>query len=46
MGLEIPKPTAIALRLKELGLPISTSVYTVGQLKNAILSLREEARKC
>jgi energy-coupling factor transport system ATP-binding protein len=46
MGLEIPKSTAIALRLKELGLPISTSIYTVEQLKNAILSLREEAKKC
>ncbi|HHU22783.1 MAG TPA: energy-coupling factor transporter ATPase [Clostridiales bacterium] len=46
MGLEIPKSTAIALRLRELGLPISPSVYTVEQLKNAILSLREEAKKC
>lgn len=42
IGLAIPVPTRIALRLRELGLNIDTDVYTVEQAKAAILKVRRE----
>lgn len=40
IGLAVPEMTKVAIRLKELGLPIDTSVYTVEQAKNALLKLK------
>ena len=42
MGLTVPRVTLVALRLRELGLPIPRDIYTVEHLKNAIVQLREE----
>ncbi|MBR2831585.1 MAG: energy-coupling factor transporter ATPase [Oscillospiraceae bacterium] len=42
MGLTVPRVTLVALRLRELGLPIPKDIYTVEHLKNAIVQLREE----
>ncbi len=44
MGLSVPEVTRIAKRLKELGLPVDTSVYTIGQLKDILLSLKGGGR--
>ncbi len=40
MGLSVPEVTRIAKRLKELGLPVDTTVYTIDQLKSILLSLK------
>lgn len=40
MGLSVPQVTGIAKRLSELGLPVDTSVYTIEQLKTALLRLK------
>jgi energy-coupling factor transport system ATP-binding protein len=40
MGLSVPQVTSIAKRLSELGLPVDTSVYTIEQLKTALLRLK------
>ncbi len=40
MGLAVPQVTSVFLRLKELGLPVDTSVYTIGQAKEALLALK------
>ena len=40
MGLDVPQITQVFLRLRDMGLPVDTSVYTVQQAKEAILALR------
>ncbi len=40
MGLSVPEVTRVAKRLKELGLPVDTSVYKIDQLKEILLSLK------
>lgn len=40
MGLSVPEVTRIAKRLKELGLPVDTSVYTIDQLKEILIGLK------
>lgn len=40
MGLEVPQVTAVFIRLRELGLKVDSSVYTVEQAKAAILRLK------
>lgn len=40
MGLSVPQVTSIAKRLGELGLPVDSSVYTIEQLKTALLRLK------
>lgn len=44
MGLSVPEVTSVAKRLKELGLPVDTSVYTIGQLKTELLRLKGGGR--
>ncbi len=44
MGLSVPEVTRIAKRLRELGLPVDTSVYTIEQLKSILLSLKGGGR--
>jgi energy-coupling factor transport system ATP-binding protein len=39
MGLDVPEITRVFLRLRELGVPVDTSVYTVEQAKAAVLRL-------
>jgi energy-coupling factor transport system ATP-binding protein len=40
MGLAVPQVTSVFLRLHQLGLPVDTSVYTIDQAKQALLSLK------
>ena len=43
MGLDIPQVTQVFLRLREMGLPLDTAVFTVEQAKDAILAWKEGA---
>ncbi len=45
IGLSVPRPTAIAMELRERGLDIPGSIYTHEQLKAAVLGLKG-AGKC
>lgn len=40
MGLAVPQVTSVFLRLKELGLPVDSSVYTIQQAKQALMALK------
>lgn len=40
MGLAVPQVTSVFLRLREMGLPVDTSVYTIPQAKAALLALK------
>ena len=40
MGLAVPQVTSVFLRLRELGLPVDTSVYTIAQAKAALTALK------
>ncbi len=40
MGLAVPQVTSIFLRLRELGLPVDPSVYTIQQAKAALMALK------
>ena len=40
IGLAVPQVTELFLRLRELGLPVDTSVYTVQQALSQLLSLK------
>lgn len=42
IGLAVPQVTSVLLRLRELGLPVDTSAYTVKQAVEALLALKEE----
>ncbi|MBR3921491.1 MAG: energy-coupling factor transporter ATPase [Kiritimatiellae bacterium] len=46
MGLDIPAPTLLALRLRELGVPVSPSVFTAEQLRDELLALRKGDSLC
>jgi energy-coupling factor transport system ATP-binding protein len=43
IGLDVPMVTSVFLRLRELGLELDPSVFTVEQAKRAILQYREGA---
>lgn len=45
IGLSVPRPTAIAMALRERGLDIPRSIYTHEQLKEAVLKIKG-AGKC
>jgi len=40
MGLDVPQITRVFLKLRDLGLPVDPSVYTVEQAKEALLALK------
>ncbi len=40
MGRAVPQVTSVFLRLKELGLPVDTSVYTTAQAKAVLMALK------
>jgi len=40
MGLDVPQVTQVFLKLRDMGLPVDTSVYTVEQAKEALLALK------
>ena len=40
VGLDVPQATKIAMALRRRGLPISTAVYTVAELKDELLRLK------
>lgn len=40
MGLDVPQITKVFLKLRDLGLPMDPSVYTVDQAKQAILAMK------
>lgn len=40
VGLSVPEVTLVAKKLRELGLPIGNSIYTVAQAKEALLAMR------
>ncbi len=44
MGLDVPQITRVFMRLRDLGLPVDTSVYTVQQAKDALLALKGGVR--
>jgi energy-coupling factor transport system ATP-binding protein len=45
MGLDIPVPTQLSLRLRELGVSVPV-VYTTAQLRDSLLSLRKGGAPC
>ena len=38
MGLDVPQVTQVFLRLRDMGLPVDTSVYTVEQALEVLLA--------
>ena len=46
MGLGLPGAAQIALRLRQMGVPVPESVYTTSQLRDAVLALREGGAAC
>ena len=40
MGLDVPQVTQVFLKMRDMGLPVDTSVYTVEQAKEALLALK------
>lgn len=40
MGLDVPQVTQVFLKLRDMGLPVDPSVYTVEQAKQALLKLK------
>lgn len=40
IGLSVPEVTMVAKRLREMGLPIDASVYTIAQAKDALMAMR------
>ena len=43
MGLDVPQATALAMALKDAGVPLTGSIYTHGQLLSAVLRAKEAA---
>lgn len=41
MGLDVPQMTHVFLKLREMGIPVDPSVYTVQQAKDALLAMKE-----
>ena len=46
MGLTVPMATEIALALKQRGIDIPESIYTINYLRKRLLSSREEGAEC
>ncbi len=46
MGLAVPQVTSVFLRLRELGLNVDPSVYTIGQAAQALMALKGGKGKC
>lgn len=46
IGLDVPAVTDIALRLRDMGVPVPAGCYTTDMLVEAVLSLREGGRPC
>ena len=46
MGLTVPMATEIALALKQRGIDIPESIYTINYLRKLLLSSREEGAEC
>lgn len=46
MGLDVPAVTDIASHLREMGIDVPINCYTIPQLCNAVLSLRNGGRSC
>lgn len=44
IGLTVPQVTAVLLRLREMGLPVDPSAYTVEQARDALLALKGGAQ--
>ena len=42
IGLDVPQVTRVFLRLRELGVDVDTSVFTVEQAKEAFLRMKKE----
>lgn len=40
MGLDVPQVTQVFLKLRDMGLPVDTSVYTVEQAKEVLLAMK------
>ena len=40
MGLDVPQITQVFLKLRDMGLPVDTSVYTVEQAKEVLMALK------
>ena len=45
-GLDVPQVTRVAMALRTKGLPIDPAVYTVAELKAALLALRKGGAVC
>ena len=45
-GLDVPQVTRVAMALRAKGLPIDPAVYTVAELKAALLALRKGGAVC
>ena len=41
MGLDVPRPTSLAMALKKAGVPLEGSIFTHGQLLRAVLRAKE-----
>ena len=46
MGLTVPKATEIAMALRERGIDIPESIYTVNYLRKVLINLREGDKQC
>ena len=46
MGLDVPQITRLFLRLRELGMPVDASVYTVEQARDQLLSRKGGGAEC
>ena len=46
MGLDVPQITRLFLRLRELGLPVDASVYTVEQARDQLLARKGGGAGC
>ena len=46
MGLTVPKATEIALALRDKGIDIPESIYTINYLRKLLLSRREGESQC
>ena len=40
MGLDVPQMTHVFMKLKELGIPVDTSVYTVQQAMQQLVGMK------
>ena len=45
-GLNVPQVTRVAMALRDRGLPVDPAVYTVEELRKALLALKEGGAAC